>query len=276
MMEMLMLLGAGLVAAGLAGMSGILPQMGHAEAGQAEASDGGLGEGESKDLLGRIREMGLLPDFGGKNSAADAETSDADPVLDPIAAFEETDGFDMSAFIADTDHGFHEDIDEGEEEDEDDLPMVADPVDPVTQAEPEAAPEQEITVPAAEDDTDVDALLARLGTVAQADAVEDTGEAASDALQDQTEMQADPDAEETFDDDEIPVITDFIAGEDSLMLMMPEDMGDDTAIRIEPVGEAGADAAIVLEDARGCLTAAVIRGGFGSVTPEDIELERAA
>lgn len=289
MMEMLMLLGAGLVAAGLAGMSGILPQMGHAEAGQADASDGGLGEGESKDLLGRIREMGLLPDFGGKKSAEDADADDAETVLDPIAAFEQTDGFDMSQFIAETGVVHHEEVDEDDEEVAFDLPLVADHINPVTQTEahPEAAAEQEVTDQAAQDDLEVEALLARLGTVEQADTVEETGEGASDAplgltaddMHDdlaEEETFDDEIEDETFDDDEIPVITDFIAGEDSLMLMMPEDMDDDTAIRIEPVGEAGADAAIVLEDARGSLTAAVIRGGFGSVRPEDIELERAA
>lgn len=280
MMEMLMLLGAGLVAAGLAGMSGILPQMGHAEAGPGEASDSGLGEGESKDLLGRIREMGLLPDFGSNKTPADADA--AETVLDPIAAFEETDGFDMAEFIAETGTVFDEDMDE-DEDDEDVLSILADPADPAdpvsqTDDEPEAASEDEGAAQAA-DDTDVNALLARLGSIDEAEATEETGEdslvapleAAADDMHDE---QAEDEAYD--DEDDIPVITDFIAGEDSLMLMMPEDMDDDTAIRIEPAGETGADAAIVLEDARGSLTAAVIRGGFGSVTPEDIELERAA
>jgi len=280
MMEMLMLLGAGLVAAGLAGMSGILPQMGHAEAGPGEASDSGLGEGESKDLLGRIREMGLLPDFGSNKTPADADA--AETVLDPIAAFEETDGFDMAEFIAETGTVFDEDMDE-DEDDEDVLSILADPADPAdpvsqTDDEPEAASE-DVGAAQAADDTDVNALLARLGTIDEAEATEETGE---DSLVAPLEATADDmhdelaEDEASDDEDDIPVITDFIAGEDSLMLMMPEDMDDDTAIRIEPAGETGADAAIVLEDARGSLTAAVIRGGFGSVTPEDIELERAA
>lgn len=281
MMEMLMLLGAGLVAAGLAGMSGILPQMGHAEAGPGEASDSGLGEGESKDLLGRIREMGLLPDFGSNKTPADADA--AETVLDPIAAFEETDGFDMAEFIAETGTVFDEDMDEDIDEDEDDedvLSILADPADPVSQTddEPEAASEDEGAAQAA-DDTEVNALLARLGSIDEAEATEETGEDSLVApLEAVTDDMHDEQAEDEAygDEDDIPVITDFIAGEDSLMLMMPEDMDDDTAIRIEPAGETGADAAIVLEDARGSLTAAVIRGGFGSVTPEDIELERAA
>lgn len=285
MMEMLMLLGAGLVAAGLAGMSGILPQMGHAEATPGEASDSGLGEGESKDLLGRIREMGLLPDFGGKKSPADAGTDAdaAETVLNPIADFEETDGFDMSEFITETGTVFDEDMDEDDEDDDEILSILADPANAVSQTddEPDAASEDDGAARSA-DDTEVNALLARLGTIDRAEATEGTGteevgegppvaprEAAADDMHNEQ-------AEDEAYDEDIPVITDFIAGEDSLMLMMPEDMGDDTAIRIEPAGETGADAAIVLEDARGSLTAAVIRGGFGSVTPEDIELERAA
>lgn len=304
MMEMLMLLGAGLVAAGVVGMSGILPQYSPAEgaAGTVDPGDAGMAEGESKDLLGRIREMGILPDFGkGKSRLIAAETwSDAhgapvdDPADDPAdepadgpeegpvagaseAAEEEDDDFDISQFLEEA----------GMQDEEDALALTEDrleqdvEVDSADAAEPilfEAeAPHAE--TPQAPSDNEIDAMLARLGNMQQPQAPVETQVAATEPAIDpapEAESLEHPLEAESFDGDDIPVISDFIAGEDSLMLMLPEDMDADTIIRIERAGDTGSDAAIVLEDTRGSVTAAVISGGFGAVTPEDIELERAA
>ncbi|TNF23057.1 MAG: hypothetical protein EP318_01570 [Rhodobacteraceae bacterium] len=271
-------------------MSGILPRMCHAEAAPGEASDRGFAEGESKDLLGRIREMGLLPDFrgdkGGPEAAPDAE--DPDTLLDPIAAFETQERFDITSLMRDAEEVSDEAPEEEAPEEEAlaDAPQRPEPQEdhaPDTTLE-DTAPDKatmEATPEDSPETNEVDALLTRLCAIAEAGPAGDTLAAPQDLATDHAPETWAPETwteDESFDTDdgEIPVIADFIAGEDQLMLVMPEDMGADTAIRIEPAGEAGADAAIVLEDASGCLTAAVILGGFGSVTPEDIELERAA
>lgn len=73
---------------------------------------------------------------------------------------------------------------------------------------------------------------------------------------------------------DVPVFEDFLPGQDTFVLHLPESVDSDADMWIEPMGEDGADAAIMLDDATGVLLAAVVVGAYGALKPRDIKLER--
>ncbi|MCJ7874596.1 hypothetical protein [Phaeobacter sp. J2-8] len=73
---------------------------------------------------------------------------------------------------------------------------------------------------------------------------------------------------------DVPVFEDFLPGQDTFVLHLPESIDSDADMWIEPMGEDGADAAIMLDDATGVLLAAVVVGAYGALKPRDIKLER--
>lgn len=227
MLEMLMLLGFGLAAAGLAGMTGLSRQ---APAGAARTAGSGFAEegegGAGEDMLSQVRRLGgafditrLMPALAGKSARA-AET--ARKAADEAVQF--SGQADQARF-----------------------------------QETPAAPEEDHLV--------FDGLLSLLPEGDEADMAENI----SAALEPAPSAAAEP-AEE----DDIPVITDFAAGAEQVLLMLPEGMAEDTTVSIELAGPEGHDAAVVLEDAQGSLTAVIVAGAYGSLGAADVVIERAA
>lgn len=242
MLEMLMLLGTGLAAAGLAGMSGIGSQATLEAAKPAGAARKGyhLGDdykgGEGEALLSQVRRLGgaldvakLVPGLAGKVPQAAPEGAGA-----PLAASH-------------------------------------------------AAAVEAEAMPAEDEQVDFDGLLALLKNEPAAAPAEPvaTAEAADIAVEDiagedsaAEDMAAQPETL-SWQDDQIPVIADFAAGSEELLLMLPEGMAPDTRVLIAASGPEGADAAVVLEDAEGRMTAVIVAGAYGRLEAGDVVLETA-
>ena len=246
MLEMLMLLGTGLAAAGIAGMTGIGSQSedSAAEPASAAAKDYDLGEdyegGEGEDLLSQVRRMGasldlakFMPGSAGGDDAAGETAADADN-----APEEDETSVDWEALMVPP-----------EGLDADDYP-------------------QEIAEDVAQDDA---AVQPTLDEDAASEPESDTvaPEPESDTVTEEAESVAEP-----AEDDDVPVISDFAAGAEQLLLMLPEGMGEDTKVSIEPSGSEGMDAAVVLEDDQGGLTAVIVAGAYGTLNAADVVLER--
>ncbi|MGY3439643.1 MULTISPECIES: hypothetical protein [unclassified Marinovum] len=290
MLDMFMLLGTGLAAAGIAGMTGIGTQpveadsaeLSHSEQDEYQLGDDYQG-GEGEDLLSQVRRMGealtaaSFQSLGGGGADAPSETESAE-----FAAEDAGDDWELP-----------EQFDEVELTDEtpvDALDMADEQAEAALDLEVEgtdaAADEAVQPVVSAGDASEADETQSIMASVAQmvgdteADGALETD--GKDGAEELTLAQADEGDEGNAvlafedDEDEIPTITDFAAGEEQLLLLLPEGMSSDTAIRIEPTGATGADAAVVLEDEMGSLTAAVIMGGYGTVSASDIALERDA
>lgn len=259
MLEMIMLLGTGLAAAGIAGMTGIGSQSGDEdimEPASAATNEYHLGDdyegGEGEDLLSQVRRMGEALDLGKlipgaadgeANTAEEAESLAAEPVADSAQA-EKDELVDFDALLTSLDYA-------GETADID--------ADPAVEEDMGA---EEICLFADEDGADEDA--------AEADTEE--AEAAETEVEETAEAEA---FEEDFEDeDEIPVITDFAAGSEQLLLMLPDGMDDDTSVNVLPAGKDGMDAEVVLTDGQGSVTAVIVAGAYGSLSAGDVVLER--
>lgn len=299
MLDMFMLLGTGLAAAGIAGMTGIGTQPVEADSAELSPSEQGdyqLGDdyqgGEGEDLLSQVRRMGEALTAASFQSLGGGGAADADaPSEGESADFEAEDAgddLDLSAEFGDaalTDET-PEDVLElaGEEADVADDPAsvgteevataegALDLADAGTDADDEAQSE--------DDAGSIMASVAQMVGDSEAETVSAPQEDNMDAEADESGLDAavEDSADLDFDEgaDDIPTITDFAAGEEQLLLLLPEGMSSDTAIRIEPTGATGADAAVVLEDELGSLIAAVIMGGYGTVSASDIALEKDA
>ena len=127
---------------------------------------------------------------------------------------------------------------------------------------------QEIAEDVAQDDA---AVQPTLDEDAASEPESDTvaPEPESDTVTEEAESVAEP-----AEDDDVPVISDFAAGAEQLLLMLPEGMGEDTKVSIEPSGSEGMDAAVVLEDDQGGLTAVIVAGAYGTLNAADVVLER--
>jgi hypothetical protein len=242
MLEMLMLLGTGLAAAGIAGMTGIGSQSedSAAEPASAAAKDYDLGEdyegGEGEDLLSQVRRMGASLDLAKfMPGSAGADSAGGDDAAGETAA----------------------DADNAPEEDETSVDWEALMVPPEG-LDADDYP-QEIAEDVAQDDAAVQPTL-------DEDAA---SEPESDTVTEEAESVAEP-----AEDDDVPVISDFAAGAEQLLLMLPEGMGEDTKVSIEPSGSEGMDAAVVLEDDQGGLTAVIVAGAYGTLNAADVVLER--
>ncbi len=251
MLEMLMLLGTGLAAAGIAGMTGIGSQSedSAAEPASAAAKDYDLGEdyegGEGEDLLSQVRRMGASLDLAKfMPGSAGADSAGGDDASGETAA----------------------DADNAPEEDETSVDWEALMVPPEG-LDADDYP-QEIAEDVAQDDA---AVQPTLDEDAASEPESDTvaPEPESDTVTEEAESVAEP-----AEDDDVPVISDFAAGAEQLLLMLPEGMGEDTKVSIEPSGSEGMDAAVVLEDDQGGLTAVIVAGAYGTLNAADVVLER--
>ena len=249
MLEMLMLLGTGLAAAGIAGMTGIGSQSedSAAEPASAAAKDYDLGEdyegGEGEDLLSQVRRMGASLDLAKfMPGSAGADSAGGDDAAGETAA----------------------DADNAPEEDETSVDWEALMVPPEG-LDADDYP-QEIAEDVAQDDA---AVQPTLDEDAASEPESDTvaPEPESDTVTEEAESVAEP-----AEDDDVPVISDFAAGAEQLLLMLPE--GEDTKVSIEPSGSEGMDAAVVLEDDQGGLTAVIVAGAYGTLNAADVVLER--
>ncbi len=256
MLEMLMLLGTGLAAAGLAGMSGIGGQATLETAKPAGAARKGyhLGDdykgGEGEALLSQVRRLGgaldvakLVPGLAGK--APQPATSATEVRVAPLAAPR------AAAAVA------------AEATPADDEQVDFDGLLALLKNDPAAAPAEADETPEATEAPE-----------ALADAAGDAAEAAVEAIA-ADEITPQPDSL-SWQDDQIPVISDFAAGSEELLLMLPEGMAPDTRVSIAASGPEGADAAVVLEDAEGRMTAVIVAGAYGSLEAADVVLETAA
>ncbi|AKO96485.1 hypothetical protein MALG_01300 [Marinovum algicola DG 898] len=251
MLEMLMLLGTGLAAAGIAGMTGIGSQSedSAAEPASAAAKDYDLGEdyegGEGEDLLSQVRRMGASLDLAKfMPGSAGADSAGGDDAAGETAA----------------------DADNAPEEDEASVDWEALMVPPEG-LDADDYP-QEIAEDMAQDDA---AVQPTLDEDAASEPESDTvaPEPESDTVTEEAESVAEP-----AEADDVPVISDFAAGAEQLLLMLPEGMGEDTKVSIEPSGSEGMDAAVVLEDDQGGLTAVIVAGAYGTLNAADVVLER--
>ena len=251
MLEMLMLLGTGLAAAGIAGMTGIGSQSedSAAEPASAAAKDYDLGEdyegGEGEDLLSQVRRMGASLDLAKfMPGSAGADSAGGDDAAGETAA----------------------DADNAPEEDETSVDWEALMVPPEG-LDADDYP-QEIAEDVVQDDAAVQPTLDE-NAVSEPESDTVAPEPESDTVTEEAESVAEP-----AEADEVPVISDFAAGAEQLLLMLPEGMGEDTKVSIEPSGSEGMDAAVVLEDDQGGLTAVIVAGAYGTLNAADVVLER--
>ena len=73
-------------------------------------------------------------------------------------------------------------------------------------------------------------------------------------------------------DDGPVIIEDFHPGEEDLVLSLEDGLSEDASVSVEPSGETGEDASVVVDDGQNRLVAAIIRGGFGAVSSAHIHL----
>lgn len=296
MLDMFMLLGTGLAAAGIAGMTGIGTQPVEADSAELSPSEQGdyqLGDdyqgGEGEDLLSQVRRMGealtaaSFQSLGGGGGDAPSETESAD-----FEAEDAGDDLDLSAEFGDAalTGETSEDVLElaGEEADVADGP-ASEGTEEVATAEGalDLADEGTDADDEAQSEDDAGSIMASVAqmvgdTEAETDSAPEEDNMVAEADESSLDAAAEDSADLDLDDgaDDIPTINDFAAGDEQLLLLLPEGMSSDTAIRIEPTGATGADAAVVLEDELGSLIAAVIMGGYGTVSASDIALEKDA
>ncbi|MDD9738957.1 hypothetical protein PVW47_04060 [Marinovum sp. SP66] len=269
MLEMLMLLGTGLAAAGIAGMTGIGSQSedSAAEPASAAAKDYDLGEdyegGEGEDLLSQVRRMGasldlakFMPGSAGADSAGGDDAAGETAADADNAPEEDETSVDWEALMVPP-----EGLDAGDypQEIAEDVAQDDAAVQPTLDEDAASEPESETVTGEAESNT----------VTGEAESNTVAPEPESDTVTEEAESVAEP-----AEDDDVPVISDFAAGAEQLLLMLPEGMGEDTKVSIEPSGSEGMDAAVVLEDDQGGLTAVIVAGAYGTLNAADVVLER--
>ncbi|WP_417524218.1 hypothetical protein [Marinovum sp.] len=278
MLEMIMLLGTGLAAAGIAGMTGIGSPSGNdgeLEAASVPTNEYHLGDdyegGEGEDLLSQVRRMGQALDLGkflpgsgdGEDAAAEeAESLVAEPAEENVAEAE-------SFAAAPAAEPVEEAAADSALAEDDDL-VDFDALLTSLEDEDEIA-EIDADLAVAEDKgaEDISLLLDEAG------AEEDTAATVTEVAEAEAEDPAEAE-EYAEDEDDIPVITDFAAGSEQLLLMLPDGMDEDTSVEILQAGADGTDAEVVLTDGQGSVTAVIVAGAYGSLNAGDVVLEREA